>query len=145
MRIDHGSWVVLADGERYVILENKGEAFSLDLHVRAHAEDHNPPTREQGTDKPGRFDDAGVGKSAVANTDWHWLEKERFAKTLCDQLNAQALDNAFDKLLLVADPRTLGAMRPEFHKELKARLIGEIPKDLTAQPIGEIETILAAA
>ena len=47
-------------------------------------------------------------------------------------------------LIVVAPPRTLGALRKHYHKEVERRLIGEISKDLTGHPIGEIEKIIAA-
>ena len=90
----------------------------------------NPPTREQGTDRPGRFDNAAAGPSTAEPTDWHRLEKERFAKDLAERLRLWALDDRFRSLVLVADPRTLGLLRAELHKTVVERLAGEIDKDL---------------
>ena len=145
MRVPHESWVVIADGGKYLVLENLGDAELMDLRVYRHATQENPPTREQGTDRPGRLNDAGPGRSAVADTDWHALAKERFAKDLAGQLRKWALQKRFDHLVLVAAPTTLGQLRPELHDEVQQTLIGELDKDLTNHPIGEIEKALASA
>jgi protein required for attachment to host cells len=144
VKIDSDAWVIVADGEKYLILCNDGDRARPDLRVMRHAVQENPPTAEQGTDRPGRLGDAAAGRSAVEETDWHRLEKERFAKDLAERLRLWALDNAFRSLVIVADPRTLGVLRPLLHKEVSARLTGEIAKDLTGVPVPEIEAALAA-
>jgi protein required for attachment to host cells len=145
MRIGNGTWVLVADGEKFLLLRNDGNAQRVELRVIRHGEVDNPPTREQGTDQPGRFDDPAAGRSAVEETDWHRLEKERFAKELAERLRAWALDNRFEALVLAADPRTLGVLRPALHKAVTERLVGELDKDLTGMPVPEIEAVLKAA
>jgi protein required for attachment to host cells len=145
MRIDTGTWVLVADGERYLLLRNDGTRARIDLRVIGERAVENPPTREQGTDRPGRFDNAVAAPSAAEPTDWHRLEKERFAKDLAERLRLWALDDRFRSLVLVADPRTLGLLRAEFHKTVVERLAGEIDKDLTRMPVPEIEAALEAA
>jgi protein required for attachment to host cells len=145
MRIENGTWVLVADGEKFLLLRNNGDAELVDLRVIRHGDVDNPPTHEQGTDRPGRLDDPGSGRSAVEATDWHRLEKQRFAKDLTERLRGWALDNRFAALVLVADPRTLGVLRPELHKTVRERLVGEVDKDLTQMPIEAIEAVLKAA
>lgn len=145
MHIPHAAWVVIADGEKYLLLRNKGDDDLLDLRVIDHDEIANPPTREQGTDKPGRFDDAGPGRSAVQDTDWHQLEKERFAEELGERLRRWALENRFDALVVICDAATLGVLRKTYHKAVESRLVGEVAKDLVNHPIDAIERALAAA
>ena len=145
MKIDKGAWILVADGEKYLLLRNEGGRERLDLRVMHQAAQENPPTREQGTDRPGRLDDAGPGRSAVEETDWHRLAKERFARDVAERLRLWALDGAFESLVLVADPSTLGVLRPQLHKAVTARLAAEINKDLTTMPMPEIEAALAAA
>jgi protein required for attachment to host cells len=146
MRIENGTWVLVADGEKFVLLRNDGDREILDLRVIRHGEIDNPPTHEQGTDRPGRLDNPGApGRSAVEETDWQRLEKERFAKDLADRLRSWALENRFSALVVVADPRTLGVLRAELHKAVRERLTGEVDKDLTQMPVDEIEAVLKAA
>lgn len=145
MKVPHDAWVVVADGGKFLVLRNEGDAELFDLKVTRHLEQENPPDREQGTDRPGRFDDVGPGRSAVEETDWHEIAKERFAKDLAARLRSWGLEKRFDHLVLVAAPTTLGQIRPELHEEVRKRLIGELAKDLTNHPIDEIEKALAAA
>lgn len=145
MRVPHDAWVVVADGGKFLVLRNEGDAEFPNFTVYRHVTQENPPTREQGTDRPGRLDDVGPGRSAVADTDWHALAKERFAKDLAERLRKWALQRRFEKLVLVAAPTTLGQLRPELHDEVKQALIGELDKDLTNHPIDAIEKALAAA
>jgi protein required for attachment to host cells len=52
------------------------------------------------------------------------------------------LTNAYAHLVLVADPQTLGQMRPQLHKETVARMHAELAKDLTNSPLADIERAL---
>jgi protein required for attachment to host cells len=47
--------------------------------------------------------------------------------------------------VVVAPPKTLAELRNVFHADVRARIIPEINKDLTKQPVGEIERHLTAA
>jgi protein required for attachment to host cells len=58
-----------------------------DLAVETVRQQENPPTREQGTDRPGRVHvRIGPTRSAVEDTDWHRLAEERFAVETGDAL-----------------------------------------------------------
>ena len=41
--------------------------------------------------------------------------------------------------MVVAPPKTLADLRDAFHADVKARIIAEIHKDLTKEPVWEIE------
>jgi protein required for attachment to host cells len=60
-------------------------------------------------------------------------------------LNREALTEAFEHLVLIADPRTLGELRKHFQASLEAKLVGELDKDLVKHPIEAIESTLATA
>lgn len=145
---DRITWVAVADGEKAVILRNDDTDESPELNVVSVREIDNPPARDQATSPPGRMNDGRAGgarKSAVADTDFHVLEKERFAKDFAARLNKAALSNAFDRLLIFAPPATLGELRSQYHGELKKRIIGEFDRDLTNHPVPEIEKQVADA
>ncbi|MFP3942837.1 MAG: host attachment protein [Alphaproteobacteria bacterium] len=142
MDIPHDTWIVVADGEKFLLLRNEGDEEYPNFQVITHHEVPNPPTREQGTGQPGRFDDAGVGKSAVEQTDWHWLGKERFAKDLAEKLHDWAYRKRFGKLIVVAAPKILGVLRPNYHEEVQRRLLGEVDKDLSNHTVRKMEQIL---
>ncbi|MDT0683484.1 host attachment family protein [Roseicyclus sp. F158] len=141
--LEQGTWVLIADGEKALILENQTDHENPYFEVRREEHHENPPTREQGAHKPGRMSDTGVGqRSALEDTDWHKLEKERFAEELSELLYKRAHQNAFKSIVLVASPRVLGDLRSHLHKEVQGRVIGEVPKTLTNHPVDEIEQIV---
>ncbi|MBI2522718.1 MAG: host attachment protein [Bdellovibrio sp.] len=53
-----------------------------------------------------------------------------FAKTLADYIEKARKHDNFEKLMIVAAPRFLGAIRQFLSKETKAMLWNEIPKEL---------------
>jgi len=142
-RLTNGTWVLIADGEKALFLENIGDDDYPVLDVVREEEQDNPPAREQGTSRPGRFHDGpNVQRSAVQDTDWHKLEKERFAGHVADILYKLLHKGRFERIVLVAAPRTLGELRDELHQEVLHKVVGEVAKTLTNHPIDEIEKIV---
>lgn len=142
----HGLWVVVADGEKALFLRNEGDAEYPNLQVVQEMEQENPPSREQGSDRPGRYNDGpSVHRSAVEDTDWHRVGKERFADEIATRLYRLAHRGKFDHLVLVAPPLVLGEMRKKLHSEVSDRVVGEFAKTLTNHTVHDIETILKAA
>lgn len=153
MKLDHATWVVVADGEKYLLLRNKGDRDFLHLEVVDHAQSPNPPARALSTDRAGRQYDArrdmggtveAWGISAMEDTDWHRVEETRFAQHLADTLAEMAAAGRFPALVVIADPRTLGAFRAACPDALKAVILHEIPKDLTNLPLAGIEGSISA-
>ncbi|PLX38550.1 MAG: Host attachment protein [Hyphomicrobiales bacterium] len=143
LTINQDAWVMVGDGEKAMFLRNKGDSDYPNLEVIRLLEQENPVTREQGTDKPGRLlDGTGPGRSSVEVTDWHTIEKHRFAKDIAEALYKAAHMNKFKELIVVAPPMTLGDLRKAFHKEVSSRVVGEVDKTLTGHDISKIEKIL---
>jgi protein required for attachment to host cells len=143
IRIPHDALVFVGDGRKALFLRNHGDAEVLDLRTERVFLDSNPPTREQGTDKPGRtFASVGPARSAVEPTDWHDIEEHRFARTVAAALEKFVRESKPKALVIVAPPRTLADLRHAFHDNIKSLIVAEINKDLTKHPIHEIETHL---
>ena len=143
--LTQGTWVVVADGEKALFLENVTDGADPNLVVRRIEEQDNPPDRAQGSDRPGRAFDPGPGqRSALEETDWHRLAKERFAGELADILYRRAHAGAYRRLVIVAAPQVLGALRAALHREVADRIVAEIPKTLTNHALDEIERIVTA-
>ena len=142
-KLKNGTWVLVADGEKALFLENRTDGEDPFLEVFREDEQDNPPNSEQAANRPGRFNDGpSVHRSAVQDTDWHQLAKDRFAQDLAEILYDKAHKGAFDALVLVAPPKTLGELRSEMHQEVSDKVIGEVPKTLTNHPVDEIEKIV---
>ncbi len=134
------SWIVIADGAQARILENQGPGKGL---VRLPEEDMQktlPPSRDIAADKPGRSHDRmGPGRHAMEPpTDAHREEKRRFADLLAGHINDAAQKRSYDRLVLVAPPKTLGDLRQALSKEAASKLDGELSKDLTKVPDHEL-------
>lgn len=158
MQIPHNAYVLVADGRKLLFLRNGGDAAHPKLKVEQHLEQDNPATRDQGTDQPGSsFSAAGqpsgrggnmpgaAHRSAFEQTDFHQLQEDRFAADAAEMLKTKALANAYDRLIVVAPPKTLGELRKHYHKAVEERLAGEVAKDLTNMPLAEIEKVLVGA
>ncbi len=144
VRIDHDAWVMVGDGEKALFFRNEGDAAYPNLEVVNVLQHDNPRTGEQGSDRPGRaFASVGTARSAMQETNWHKLEKHRFAREIADTLYTAAHDGRYSKLIIAAPPITMGDLRKAFHKEVSDRVVAEISKDLTNMPSHEIERALA--
>lgn len=144
VRIPARALVLIADGRRARFLRNKGNALHIELITERELEQENPPTREQGTDRAGRYlGPDRVSRSAVEQTDWHQQAEERFAVAIADVLYGMAHEHAFDHLIVVAPPKVLGKLRKVFHQEVATRVAGEMPKDLTSLSVTELAKLLS--
>jgi protein required for attachment to host cells len=143
--VHNGAWVLVGDGHRALFLENHGDPDLLDLRViEARVDEKNPPTREQGSDAPGRaFSSVGKGRSSVEATDWHELEKEHFAHEVAMRINKAAESGEMNQIVIVAPPRVLGELRKQLSPKAQSKVRGELDKDLTRHPLPEIEKALA--
>ena len=145
MQVPHDSVIVITDGKKMLFFRNEGDSEFPNLQVERKRETADPPDRDLKSDAPGRsFSSVGSGRSAYEETDFHQLEEDRFAVETADLLRDRALRGDFESLIVVAPPRTLGALRKHYHKEVERRLAGEIAKDLTGHPVAGIEKILLA-
>jgi protein required for attachment to host cells len=144
-KLAHGAWVFVGDGQKALFLINEGDEKFPNLRRLAVEEHKDPPTHAQGSDAPGRaYASVGWGRSAVGETDWHELEKERFAALIAERINKAALSEAFRQIVIVAPPKILGDLRDAFTKETESKIVAEIPKDLTHHSIADIERLLIA-
>jgi protein required for attachment to host cells len=145
MRVPHNSFVMVADGRKMLFFRNDGDADLPNFQIVNLAQKENPYNRDQMSDAPGRaFSSIGSGRSAFDNTDFHELEETRFAVETAALLKRGAMDGDYEKLIVVAPPKTLGELRKHYHKEVTNRLVAEIPKDLTGHPVAEIEKMISA-
>ena len=126
--IPAGTWIVVADGKGARLFTNVGDDKQLTLRQEdplSHADlaggsPGNAPQEQSPADH---------GEAA-------------FSHQLAHLINAAALKNRFEHLVLVADPQSLGRIRPLLHKESQSRMVGELAKTLTNAPMADIESAL---
>ena len=143
--VPNGAWIVVADGKRALILHNTGDEKFANLQTVRVVEHENPPTRAQGSDRPGRYPDTSKGhRSAVETTDWHELGEERFLGYLAGLLKESVQKGECGKLILVAPPAALGVLRKALDSQVARNVLAEVPKDFTNRPVYEIERALTS-
>lgn len=141
LSIPHDALVLVGDGHKALFLRNKGDNKYPNLVTEQVFIGDNPPTREQGTDRPGRtFKRAATNcRSGVEATDWHEIGKQRFALQVASALEQLVRTQNVKSIIVAAPPRTLAELRRSFHRDVGDRIVAEIDKDLTKHPIAEIE------
>ena len=134
MILPNDTTVAVADGTKFRMFRNKGVEPRIELVEMGEAD---IDVRNQGS--------GGRHESGAANPDSSRVEEDNFAASVACFLNRQVLDGRIGGLFVIADPRTLGELRRHFHKAVEAKLVGDLAKDLTGQPVSAIEAALASA
>src|SRR3972149_2248130 len=100
--IPHDSWILVGDGRKALMLRNSGTPQRPQFTVLDVLRDKaNPPTHEQGTDRPGRaMSSKSSARSAVEQTDWHEIAEEKFALSIASRLDGAARKGEFKQLVL---------------------------------------------
>lgn len=141
MRIQHDSFVLVADGGKMRLFRNEGDADAPRFALVAALEAENPPDREQKCDAAGRTFSGGRN-SVYAETDFHREAERRFAREAAAMLDRVAGERRIDRLVIVADPRTLGVLRDHYTPRVARLVMSEVAKDLAKHPVADIERIL---
>ena len=139
IRLEHDIWVLVADGEKALFLRNKGDAEYPNLEVVREMHDDNASA-----EAPQSGNGANSQKNGVTETDWHRVDKERFAEVIAERLYKWAHAGRFQKIVLCAPPVVLGALRKSIHKEVAARVVDEVSKTLTNHTVFDIERTLTS-
>jgi protein required for attachment to host cells len=140
--LPHDAFVFVGDGRKALFLRNEGdEKFANLVTERVLNGEENPPTHEQGSDRPGRaYASVGSGaRSSVETTDWHEIGEHRFAQRAAEALEALVREREIRVLVIAAPARTLADLRRTLHADVKSKVIAEIDKDFTKIPVWEIE------
>ena len=135
MQIPNNAHVAIVDGERFLLMRNRGRGLAPELELEAEP------------------DVGGFGESGAAghhDTDaksdaWRTQDKHDHAAGVAGWLNRAVDENRVEQLLVVADPDTLGEMRRHYSKGTQAALVGELDKQLTGMPGPDIAKVLATA
>jgi len=152
MQVPHNAFVLVADGRKMLFFRNEGDGDFPNLQVIHAAEQENPKDSDQKTDLAGGASSTNAGSLAgggagasMGEADFHQQEEDRFAADAAAMLKKRALAHEFEKLIIIAPPKTLGELRKHYHKEVESRLVGELAKDLTGHPVPDIEKTLKNA
>ena len=140
--LTNGTWIVVADSEKALLMRNITDHADPNFEIIAR-EDH--PFVPDNADRPGRHPDVDHHQmSAMEQTNWHVLARDKFAKELAEILYGHAHKGAFERLVVAAAPQVLGRLRDELHPEVKAKGVAEIPTNLTNHTVRDLERLIKA-
>ncbi|MXP61895.1 host attachment protein [Roseomonas sp. M0104] len=128
--IPHNALIVVADGAKAVLLRNTGRNGEIALREESHL-------------SPRNLAEEGPSGSRPEDQTPRQTDEATFAKQLAQHLFTMHERQAFEALVLAADPQTLGQMRSVMHKTVEASIIRTLPKDLTNHSTQELEKVLA--
>ena len=134
------TWIVLANARtaRVVTHQGPGKGLTALAGKTWQAAEASVPRDRTGVG----HSSAGPGVAAVEQSDAKLINDTRFAKEIVAQIAKDYLVKKFNRLILVSGPHMMGLLRAEIDGPLSAALLGEIPKDLSAQSLDQIETHL---
>jgi protein required for attachment to host cells len=130
-KIPEAAWVVVTDGVHARVMHNVGKGIHLKL-------------QQVRVIEPADLLDDGPSGRMPPEASQAYVDEATFAKQLAHWINSAALAHEFEHMLLVADPQTLGQIRPQLHAEASKRIIGELAKTLTKSPLEDIEHVITA-
>jgi len=122
--------------ETFAVIATGREAKTF--YIRSGALEHD------GDWTPGDLADQGpAGKSPSEQSPRESMEAT-FSKIIAEKLYERSHQGSFERLILIADPDTLGEIRPLLHQEVSDKIVLEQAKTLTNSPVEDIEKALAA-
>jgi len=140
LRIQAGEWVIVCDGRKALILENRGDAMFPNLRMKETHDHEQLPTHAMGPDTPGRVHGSvGTNRSSLEQTDWHDAEERLFLERLVHRLDAAIAAGEVSKLVMIAAPRALGMLRHGYSPAVRHAIHTELGKDYVKMPLHEIE------
>jgi protein required for attachment to host cells len=127
------TWVLVADNSRARIFSVEKATSPLQeirdfTHPEARLHEGDLVTDKDGRDR-GPSAAHGMGSEHVHKHDG----AERFAATVCAELDAARASGIFKKLYIVAAPTFLGLLRKHQSNALKQAIGGEVDKNLATQ------------
>ncbi|MFA5949678.1 MAG: host attachment protein [Hyphomicrobium sp.] len=134
------TWILIADGSRARILEQRGPETKVRPVEGEKYETESKPSRELGSDRPGRVvESVGHQHHAVEpKYDLHRGLETMFANQLADILSHRLREGLYDRLIMIAPPAMLGDLRKSIPRPVQEVVVAELAKDLTKIPNDEL-------
>lgn len=131
-------WVVVADSSAARLFQSRSFRGPLTLLDTLSHPESRVHANEVYTDSP--HERRGATRQAVeVRTDLHSEEAQRFARQIADRLGQEHRLKKFRRLIVMAPPAFLGALRGAFDKAVSRTIVAEVPKNLVAQDSAHIE------
>jgi protein required for attachment to host cells len=134
-------WALVANGGQARIVEMCRKPYQFRQVAELVSDAQHLTSKDLVSDASGRvYHTQGPGTHAMQpRSDPHEAAESQFTRNLADKLDKAANLDRFDRLLIVADPKTLGRMRPLLNKTVADRVADEISLDLVSLPRNQLE------
>jgi protein required for attachment to host cells len=138
------TWIAVADGARAKVYEQIGVGPALTSVESMSMEEYHAPSRELGRDKPARAQEsASATRHGIdAGRNLHEAAEQDFVKQFAGKLVTAWNAGSFDRLVLVAAPRSLGYLRSTLPPVMRKVVKSEIAKDMTRAKADEIAALV---
>jgi protein required for attachment to host cells len=138
-------WYVVADGGRARIVQKRDGQETFDTRQEFVSANLHRHTHELGTERPGRVHEsaASAHHAVQPRQDLHQADKQNFVHEVAAVLNEASQRHEFDGLVLVAPAHALGDLRQALDAATQRKITGELQKDLTNVPDGDLAAHLA--
>lgn len=127
-----GALIVVATGAQAKFFSNDGTSEDIKLSYI-------------GELSPKSLDGDGPSGKRPPESSERETDEATFAKQIANHLYGKSHRGEFEQLVLIADPDTLGEIRPILHQEVSEKISAELNKTLINSSTGDIERSLAAA
>lgn len=133
-------WYLIADGAHARIVRRDAENGGYHQVSRSELRLARLKTSQIMSDRAGRVGESASSArhAAEAKHDPHRQAKLAFAHKTAADINEASRASEFDELVLVAPARVLGEIRSHLDTQTSKRVVGELAKDLTPVPDGDL-------
>lgn len=134
-------WALVANSGQARIVEMRRKPYEFRPIAELVSEAQHLTSKDLVSDASGRvYHTQGPGTHAMQpRSDPQETAEGQFARSLADKLDKAANLGRFERLLIVADPRTLGRMRTLLNRTVAARVADEVALDLVSLPPNQLE------
>lgn len=134
MALPQGTALAVVDGTKFEFYRNIGTEAEPKLDTV-----QTPDLELTNFSAGARINDSGTRHAArTGDGSNDAVDESAHAIAVADWLNHQVLQHKIDKLVVIADPKSLGEMRKRYHKQLEGVLLTELAKTMTGRPAADI-------
>ncbi len=126
-------WIVIANARMSTIysVSPKNHHFNL-VKTLFHAEDQHQKNSDLTSDGPGHYQKGRTSlRGSYEETNHKELETERFAQHICQELEHGRTTNAYQSLIVIAEPRFYGHINTHAGRHVQPLIKYHLAKDYT--------------
>ena len=134
-------WVLVANSGQARILEMQRKPYLFQEISELTSEAQHLTNKDIVSDASGRvYHTQGPGTHSMKpRSDPHEQAEEQFSRGLAQKMDKADRLGRFDRLLVVADPKTLGRLRQQMTRSVGSKVAEEVSLDLVRLPLNQLE------